>query len=297
MQDDLHAEEAASNRFSFGRNWTRFLTTMSEQRISHAERDIAEMLDVDDLTHKTFLDIGSGSGLSSLAARRLGARVHSFDYDPLSVACTTRLRARYFPDDPSWSVEHGSVLNKAYLESLGQYDIVYAWGVLHHTGDLWRALAHAAERTRTLGCLFVAIYNDQGRKSGLWKRIKRFYCSGLLSRAMLISVFFPYYTFRTVLSSVVRGENIFSSYSNDRGMSIFYDWFDWLGGHPFEVASADAVFSFLKSKGFRLHNMRTVNGGHGNNQFVFIREPDDERRLARISHAGPANDMPGGPRS
>src|ERR1044072_5239228 len=98
------------------------------------------MLEVDNLLGKKFLDVGSGSGLFSLAARRLGAQVHSFDYDPQSVACTGELRRRYFPDDLHWVVQQGSVLDQGYLASLGSFDVVYAWGVLHHTGAMWRAL-------------------------------------------------------------------------------------------------------------------------------------------------------------
>ena len=275
MQENTFPTEVGEGtRFAFGRNWSRFLATITERRIAEAERDIVVMLGAEDLNGTSFLDIGSGSGLSSLAARRLGAKVHSFDYDPLSVACTAHLRGRHFPDDGSWSVERGSVLDSGYMKSLGQYDNVYAWGVLHHTGDLWTALTHAAARTRLRGKLFVAIYNDQGIKSRLWRRVKRLYCSGPLSRAMIIGVFIPCFVLRTIASSVVRRRNRFASYAKNRGMSRFYDWFDWLGGYPFEVASADAVFSFLRDRGFRLLNMRTANGGLGNNQFVFVRDAD-----------------------
>jgi 2-polyprenyl-6-hydroxyphenyl methylase/3-demethylubiquinone-9 3-methyltransferase len=72
-----------------------------------------------------------------LAARRLGATVHSFDYDPQSVACTAELKRRYFPEDGAWRVEEASVLDQDYLRRLGQFEVVYSWGVLHHTGVLW----------------------------------------------------------------------------------------------------------------------------------------------------------------
>ena len=98
------------------------------------------MLEMDDLTGKTFLDIGSGSGLFSLAARRLGAKVHSFDFDSNSYGCTMELRKRYFDGDGNWKVEQGSALDRNYIESLGKFDIVYSWGVLHHTGAMWTAL-------------------------------------------------------------------------------------------------------------------------------------------------------------
>src|SRR5205807_1220787 len=121
---------------------------------------LKEMLECETLAGKTFLDIGSGSGLFSLAARRLGAKVHSFDFDSNSFGCTQELRNRYFAGDPDWRVEQGSALDGDYMASLGLFDIVYSWGVLHHTGKMWRALANAALPVADGGKLFIAIYND-----------------------------------------------------------------------------------------------------------------------------------------
>lgn len=137
----LHEQEILrGERFEFGKNWKRFLKLLNTERIAEAEKSLKSMLCVDTLQGRRFLDIGSGSGLFSLAARRLGATVYSFDYDPQAVACTDELRKRYFPQDSLWTVDQGSVLDQAYLQSLGQYDIVYSWGVLHHTGAMWTAL-------------------------------------------------------------------------------------------------------------------------------------------------------------
>jgi len=97
-------KKTSDARFQFGKNWQRFLSILDEERISEAERSLKEMLEIDNLHGKTFVDIGSGSGLFSLAARRLGAKVHSFDYDPVSVACTKELKRRYFNDDSKWSI-------------------------------------------------------------------------------------------------------------------------------------------------------------------------------------------------
>ena len=134
---ELHASQvAAGERFEFGRNWSRFLSLLDDSRIERAEASLKLMLETDTLDGKSFLDIGSGSGLFSLAARRLGARVHSFDFDPQSVACTKELRRRYFPNDSRWSVDEASALDQSYLASLGSFDVVYSWGVLHHTGRM-----------------------------------------------------------------------------------------------------------------------------------------------------------------
>jgi hypothetical protein len=104
----------------------------------------------------------------------MDAKVHSFDYDSQSVACTAELKRRYFPDDDQWQVEQASALNVAYMNGLGQFDIVYSWGVLHHTGAMWLGFDLALLRASPGGKLFIAIYNDQGWKSRLWWFIKLF---------------------------------------------------------------------------------------------------------------------------
>ena len=264
----FHADVASGKRFPFGKNWTRFLATLSDSRIEHAERATVEMLGISHLRRKTFLDIGSGSGLFSLVAHRLGATVHSFDYDPSSVACTRQLRDLYAGADCHWEVERGSALDHSYMKSLGQFDIVYAWGVLHHTGDLWTSLEYAASLVRANGFILLAIYNDQGRKSMLWRLIKRVYCSGLLGRSVIVATVFPYFTFRLIIRSCLSRKNLFADYHVNRGMSLIRDWHDWCGGLPYEVASVEAVFRFLSKRRFILRNVRTTNG-LGNNQFVF----------------------------
>src|SRR5205823_13815006 len=87
----------SETRFAFGRNWQHFLQNVDEERIAEAEKSLCSMLEIQDLRGKSFLDVGCGSGLFSLAAIRLGAsRIHSFDFDPQSVACTQTLKRRYF---------------------------------------------------------------------------------------------------------------------------------------------------------------------------------------------------------
>ena len=230
------------------------------------------MLEVDDLTEKKVLDIGSGSGLFSLAARQLGAEVHSFDYDPESVACTKELRSRYLQNDQSWIVEEGDILDDKYLKSLGTFDVVYSWGVLHHTGQIWNAVDKAAALVRENGIFFIALYNDQGYKSIYWRKVKNIYCSGILGRVVVCCIFIPLFFSMTIVKCVIFRKNMFAEYKNKRGMSIKHDWLDWLGGLPFEVAKVEEVFHFRQERGFVLNNIVTTNA-LGNNQFVFVRKP------------------------
>lgn len=104
-------EFKAGQRFEFGKNWASFLAHLDGERTQVAVESLKTMLDCDSLKGESFLDAGSGSELFSLAARQLGATVTSFDYDPNSVARTSTLKQRFFPDDANWKVLSGSVLD------------------------------------------------------------------------------------------------------------------------------------------------------------------------------------------
>jgi len=275
----LHELEVASGkRFEFGKNWSRFLALVDEDRIAKAANSLKNWLEVDDLNGKSFLDIGSGSGLYSLAARRLGARVHSFDYDPHSVACTSELKRRYFAGDLSWIVEEGSALDVDYLKSLGTFDFVYSWGVLHHTGQMWQALDNARLPAADGGKLFIAIYNDTGSQAARWKWIKRTYNNlpRPLRLPFTLVVMAPEET-KSALSAIARlkfGEYIRSWIEPrpERGMSRWRDIIDWVGGYPYEVARPEEIFDFYRERGFELARMQCGGAGLGCNQFVFVKK-------------------------
>jgi 2-polyprenyl-6-hydroxyphenyl methylase/3-demethylubiquinone-9 3-methyltransferase len=268
-------EIAAGECFAFGANWSRFLRLLDASRIEAARRSLLEMIGARDLSGRRFLDVGSGSGLFSLAARSLGARVHSFDYDPRSVACTAELKRRYFAGDPDWTVEQASALDAAHLQGLGRFDVVYSWGVLHHTGAMWQAMGLVAGTVDEGGLLFISIYNDQGWPSRGWARVKRLY--NRLPPALRWLVLAPAFVRLRgpmLIRSLLRGRPLamWREYSRARGMSPWHDVVDWVGGWPFEVARPEAVFDFLQGRGFALRKLKTCGGGKGCNEYLFQRE-------------------------
>ena len=268
---------ASDPRFEFGANWGHFLALVNDERIAEAERSLMALLDVQSLQGRRFLDIGSGSGLFSLAASRLGADVVSFDFDPLSVGCAEELRRRYASEGPGWRIERGSAIDAAFMRSLGRFDVVYSWGVLHHTGAMWRALDLACDAVGEGGRLFIAIYNDQGAKSLWWRHVKRTY------NTLPTPVRFPYLlTFAAALEAGAMAVSLarlqprrildrWTRYHNARGMSRWHDLVDWIGGYPFEVASPEAVFDFCRKRQLSLERIRTCGGRMGCNEFVFAR--------------------------
>ena len=277
-----HAQEVeAGSRFEFGENWTRFLEGMDATRLLAAKESLRSMLGIKTLQGKRFLDIGCGSGLFSLAARSLGAVVNSFDYDPKSVACARELKRRYFDGDPEWTITEGSVLDAGFVGALGLYDVVYSWGVLHHTGEMWRAIALASERVKPGGTLFIAIYNDQGWKSRAWRTVKRIYnripkALGLRSAFAAISFTMIYGLFSLKYLVLLRPSvvtSLFRRYREKslRGMSLYTDWLDWIGGYPFEVASLEELAEYLKNSGFSMvrANRATSLGCH---ELVVVRD-------------------------
>jgi SAM-dependent methyltransferase len=264
-----------TTHFEFGKNWLSYSKTVDLERIAQAERSLTGVLGLD-LAGKSFLDIGCGSGLFSLAALRLGAaRVHAVDIDENSVAATTSLLSQYAPGS-AWHAERGSILDLPTTFPSG-FDIVYSLGVLHHTGAMWRAVERASERVKVGGHLAIALY----RKTllcPLWTVEKRLYTNHPRAFAPLANAVFKS---TWVSAQLLAGRNPWErirSYFHVRGMSWSHNVYDWLGGYPYESASYDEVVENVGTLGFRLvrSNARRRREiglfGSGCDEYVFLRE-------------------------
>ncbi len=253
-------------RFGFGNNWKNYIKNINDKNINDTINSLSTMLEVDSLEKKEFIDIGSGSGIFSLAARRLGAKVTSFDYDQNSVECTKKLKDRFFRNDTNWNIFKGSILDKQFLYKLEKFDIVYSWGVLHHTGSMWKAIDNASSLVNNNGSLYIAIYNDQLLISKYWLIIKRLYNLNKIVRYLIIILHLPYFI---LLRKIIR---TITSRKLERGMSLWHDMLDWLGGYPFEVAKPSEIVKKLESEGFVLKKQILVGNRQGCNEFIFQRK-------------------------
>jgi len=262
--------------FSFGRNWQEFLDHyLTPEREKTAVESIQKFLEKDDLRGLTFLDIGCGSGLFSLAAFRLGAqRIASFDVDPFSVRCCERLRERA-GNPPHWEVANGSVLDEAFMARVAPADIVYAWGSLHHTGKMWQAIRNAAGRVAPRGLFYLSIYNRvEGRGSSeFWMKVKKLYNRAPVPGKRLME---GAYSLRyDIVPHLMRFRNPLAYMRNygrrGRGMNYWTDIRDWLGGYPYEYASTHEIFRFCRRElGLELVNLQSTNT-LGVNEFLFHR--------------------------
>lgn len=255
------------NHFSFGQNWKDFLENLNNERIDQAKKSLTDFLGgPSKIKGKTFIDIGCGSGLFSLAAYLLGAKkVVSVDIDDSSIWCVKFLKKKYAQND-NWSVIKGSALDKKFINSLGKFDIVYSWGVLHHTGNMYQAIDNVSSLLKPDGLFYLAIYNDfrikwQGGTSRFWLGIKKTYNSSTpFTKKIFLGIFILYQFTALFLVARVNPFNYISNYKNNRGMSWKHDLIDWLGGYPYEFALPDEIINFFGDKKFLCKKLSFRNG-------------------------------------
>jgi 2-polyprenyl-3-methyl-5-hydroxy-6-metoxy-1,4-benzoquinol methylase len=264
-------------RYGFGENWADYAAHINDDLLSKIQDDLLTLLEGVDLQNKTFMDIGSGSGVHSLAALKSGVKaVLAIDYDKHSVSTTQNVLDRYWQGH-NYTVRHGDILNPAALGAQ-KFDIVYSWGVLHHTGDVWKAIEQAASFVADNGHFVIALYKKTPM-CGFWAAEKRLY--SLLPKILRYPLDGLYGGLQ-VLGLLATGRNPFKyirNYAENRGMRWMIDIRDWLGGYPYESVVPDALINHMKARGFMLEKL--VNEGpviakgifgSGCAEFVFKKE-------------------------
>ncbi len=255
--------------FSFGKNWEQFVSAnFSEERIEIARQHLLNFLEIKDLEGKHFLDIGSGSGIHSLAAFKSAAqRIVSFDVDPYSVATTKKIHQMY-GSPANWQIAHGSILDDNFIRAFEPADIVYSWGVLHHTGNLWRAVSNAATFLKPGSIFYIAIY-DKTPDTPYWTDIKKKYNRTGRPGKKLMELSYVWRTFfRTASPSRIRKSIMYiSNYKTSRGMEFWTDVKDWLGGWPYEPATLEEMCAFCEGT-LGLERMK-VKTGEANIEYLF----------------------------
>lgn len=254
--------------FSFGKNWQNFIERyLTPEKIKEAEISLKKFTMLRNFKGRTFLDIGCGSGLFSYVAWHLGAkRIISFDIDSDSIRCCKLMRGKA-GNPENWQIYRGSILNKQFIKKLGQFEIVYAWGVLHHSGKMWQAIENTIKMIKPGGLFYLAIYNKH-KSSEKWQKLKKRY--HYASRQMQILMESAYITrfFLMEFSSFRNPLKYIKNYYSYRGMNWYTDVKDWLGGYPYEFATAEEIFHFCKEFDLDLENLK-LNQGTGNNEFLF----------------------------
>lgn len=276
MQREIYENSYKDKKhFSFGKNWQDFLKSLNEERIKSAKNSLINFLGGEEnIRGKTFVDIGCGSGLFSLAAHKLGAsRVVSNDIDDFSIACVEYLKKEQ-GDADSWEIKKGSVLDENFLKSLGEFDIVYSWGVLHHTGDMQKAFDNIINLVKQNGLLYLAIYGRSDSRIGvspeLWLKIKKTYNSlgefgkNVMNYSYVVCFFAAsIFLLRNPLKTI-RGYK-------ERGMNWHNDVIDWLGGYPYEFAWPEEIINYFGKRKFYCKKIKDRRG-LACNEYLFVKK-------------------------
>ena len=245
MNNELTKQDS---HFAFGKNWSEYAEKIGEAEIKEAIDGLSRLMGGERLDGRRFLDIGCGSGLHSLAALRLGAaEVVAVDIDPDSVTTTRAILDHHFPDG-NFTVEQRSVFDLE-PKKIGRFDVVYSWGVLHHTGDLHRAVQMAAFLVADSGIIVIALYRKTWM-CWLWKMEKRWYAHKppiVQSRAR--SVYIIAFRIGLWLTGRNFGDYI-QRYQKNRGMDFYHDVHDWMGGWPYESISPEKVRQLMQRLNF-----------------------------------------------
>ena len=253
------------SQFDFGANWQSFSANqLGSEELDSAVNSLTELIGVDYIQNKSFLDIGCGSGIFALAAKKLGAtKVLGIDLSQKSIAASESNAQRFNVSDVRFVC--GSILDPTIIFEQ-KYDLVYSWGVLHHTGKMWQAIERAIDLTAQKGLLVIAIYNRHWT-SPIWRAIKYLYnILPQVGKIIMLYIFWPIVYLAKLLVTKKNPQK------KSRGMNFYYDLIDWLGGYPYEYAGPEQIIEFVTANNFSLVKFLPAEVPTGCHQYVFQRQ-------------------------
>ncbi len=249
-----------TGEFSFGFNWLDYVKTRLNNEIIEAHvNDLKTIYDKAgiDLKNKSVFDIGCGSGLSSLSFAKLGAsKIVGIDVDPYSVEASNYTKDNFLNNRIEWDIHHHSILSEL-LHPEQSFDIVYSWGVLHHTGDMWNAIRNAVKNVRVGGFFHVALYRSGPTYN---QHLTDKFKFTLASMEEKMSTLYNYKHLKKNPWAI-----------NNRGMNKFHDALDWLGGLPYEVCDPEVLNIWLSKYGFDPQPVYFTDNKEGGNFITILK--------------------------
>jgi ubiquinone/menaquinone biosynthesis C-methylase UbiE len=118
------------------------------------DRAFSRYVDFGAVAGKDVLEVGCGSGIAVQLFAEAGANVTAIDLTPWAVE-TTRARLDAFGLDGEVLEADGE--NLPFAEA--SFDLVFSWGVIHHTSDMSRALSELVRVCRPGGELVLMLYH------------------------------------------------------------------------------------------------------------------------------------------
>ena len=122
--------------------------------------------------------------------------------------------------------------------------------------------------------IFLALYHDQVIPSTIWRKIKKFYnqSPNFIRFLLIVSIGLSTECAAAIVRVLtLRNPLPFKTWNEQRkrGMSIWHDLVDWVGGYPFEVAKPEEIFDFYQARNYTLQKLITKRAGQGCCEYVF----------------------------